>query len=265
MFSHDGNHLVVWESPIKNNLQVYQLVFDKEGIQDIQLKHQYSPYESTKGLGLRNLQMAPNKQFALGGYCDGRLRLINALTWREVFAFNHAANFDELDDNNSPPDLNIYVESESVEDGPLYEAVSKPFKIEKITHPTASQVQRDTDLPRVGVSKVAVSHDSTFVASVCEQCPLYIWIWDLEKLTLNSVIMQKNPVDSVSWAPNSLNLNICSADSKIFLWSLRGASVCQVPAMTQREGFKVTEIMWNQNGKNFAAVEENNGLVFVYP
>ena len=92
--------------------------------------------------------------------------MINTLSWREIFAFNHAP--DELNDINSPPDLNIYVESESTEDGPLYEAVSKPFKLEKLGQHTISQVQKETDLPRVGISKVAISHDSNFVASVNE-------------------------------------------------------------------------------------------------
>ena len=27
MFTQDGNHLVIWESPLKNNLQVYQICF----------------------------------------------------------------------------------------------------------------------------------------------------------------------------------------------------------------------------------------------
>lgn len=84
-------------------------------------------------------------------------------------------------------------------------------------------------------------------------------------MVLNSLVQQKNPIADVSWAPNSLNLNISSSDGKIFLWSLRGASVCQVPQMQRKDNFKVTEIMWNPNGKNFAAIEQNQGLVFVYP
>ena len=57
--------------------------------------------------------------------------MVSTLSWKEVFSFNH--NLEELDDNNSSPDVNIYVESETKEDGPLYEAVSKPFKIPKIS------------------------------------------------------------------------------------------------------------------------------------
>jgi hypothetical protein len=35
--------------------------------------------------------------------------------------------------------------------------------------------------------------------------------------------------------------------------------------MNNKENFKVTKIYWNPNGKNFSAIENNSGLVFVYP
>mmetsp|Transcript_13438 Transcript_13438/g.22875 ORF Transcript_13438/g.22875 Transcript_13438/m.22875 type:complete len:424 (-) Transcript_13438:21-1292(-) len=265
MFTQEGNHLVVWESPIKTSMQVYQIVFGQDKIEDIQLVHQYSPYDSQKCLGIRALAVTPNKQYILAGYCDQRLRLINTLSWKEVFAFDHGHHFEELNDLNSQADLNIYVESDNPEDGPLYEAVSKPFKLQKLTQAQSSQIGKDGELPRVGVSQVSVSFDSQFAASVNENCPCYVWIWDLERLNLNSLIMQKNPVADVEWAPNSLNLNISSSDSKIFLWSLRGASVCQVPYMSQSENFNVLKVRWNPNGKNFAAIESTSGMVFVYP
>ena len=84
-------------------------------------------------------------------------------------------------------------------------------------------------------------------------------------MQLNSLILQREPVKDITWAPNSVNLNISSSDAKIFLWSLRGASVCMVPPMTQKPNFSVTKSIWNPNGKNFAAIESNSGLVFVYP
>jgi hypothetical protein len=71
--------------------------------------------------------MSPNKQYVLAGYCDSKLRMINTMSWKEVFAFDHARSFENLDDSNSSADLNIYVENETIDDGPLYEAVSKPY------------------------------------------------------------------------------------------------------------------------------------------
>jgi hypothetical protein len=75
--------------------------------------------------------MAPNKQYLFAGFCDQRLRMISTLSWREVFAFDHS--LEQLDDDNSSADVNIYVESETQEDGPLYEAVAKPFKIDRLS------------------------------------------------------------------------------------------------------------------------------------
>lgn len=260
-FTQDGNHLLVWESPLKNSLQVYQIVFGQTNVEDIRLLHQFQ--QSGNCLGLRTLEMTPSKQYVLGGYCDQKMRMISTLSWKEVFAFNHA--LEQLDDNNSSADVNIYVEAETKEDGPLYEAVSKPFKLERLTQNQIAQVQSSTGLPRVGISKIAISPDSCFAATVNEQHPKIVWIWDLIKMQLNSLILQKDAVLDLKWAPNSLNLNISSSDAKIFLWSLRGASVCLVPPMNQKQSFNVTATVWNPNGKNFAAIENNSGLVFVYP
>jgi hypothetical protein len=67
------------------------------------------------------------------------MRMVSTLSWKEVFSFNHGSNFDELTEFNSQPDLNIYVETDQ-DDGPVYEAVSKPFKILKLTPHSISQI-----------------------------------------------------------------------------------------------------------------------------
>jgi WD40 repeat protein len=263
MFTQDGNHLIVWESPIKNNIQIYQIVFSPDGILDIQMIDQIQPYDSNKCLGVRELQMAPNKQYLMAGYCDQRCRMISTLSWKEVFAFNHS--LEELTDENSSTDVNIYVESETPEEGPLYEAVAKPYKLDRLSQAQISPIQKETDLPKVGVSKISMSFDSVYLATVNEQCPTYVWIWDMVKCQLNSLIQQREPVKDICWAPSCQNLNISSSNNKIFLWSLRGASVCQVPTMNQKDDFKVTQVAWNPNGKNFSAIEADKGVVFVYP
>jgi len=76
--------------------------------------------------------------------------MISTLSWKEVFAFDHSLT--ELTTENTCPEVNIYIESETNEDGPLYEAVSRPFKVERLSHNMVSQIQKETDLPRVGVS-----------------------------------------------------------------------------------------------------------------
>ena len=70
-------------------------------------------------------------QYIFAGHCDQKCRMISTLSWKEVFAFNH--NLEQLTDDNSSAEVNIYVESETPEEGPMYEAVSKPYKLERLT------------------------------------------------------------------------------------------------------------------------------------
>jgi hypothetical protein len=53
-----------------------------------------------------------------------------------VFPFDHS--LEEINEGNSSPDVNIYVESETPEDGPLYEAVGRPFKIDRLSQAVVS-------------------------------------------------------------------------------------------------------------------------------
>lgn len=70
VFTRDGNHLVVWESPIKTGVQVYQIIFSKDQIQEVILAHHYIPYDSSKGLGIRCMELTSDKQYFLAGCCD---------------------------------------------------------------------------------------------------------------------------------------------------------------------------------------------------
>jgi hypothetical protein len=36
-FTQDGNNILVWESPLKTSMHVYQIVFGRDGVEDIQL------------------------------------------------------------------------------------------------------------------------------------------------------------------------------------------------------------------------------------
>ena len=53
LFTQDGNHIILWESALKNSIQVYQIMFSQNSISDIQLVQNYQPYELR--LGLRTL------------------------------------------------------------------------------------------------------------------------------------------------------------------------------------------------------------------
>ena len=151
------------------------------------------------------------------------------MSWQELFAFDHS--WESLTEVNSSDILNIYLESDSG-DGVYYQAVSRPFSVPRI--PLQDQVP-GVGVGRVakrGVSRIEVSFDSRFAATKCETSPRCIWIWDLVEMSLNSLLVQSKEISDFRWNPRSHNLNICTGASRLFLWSPKGASVCQVPAAT---------------------------------
>ena len=91
-----------------------------------------------------------------------------------------------------------------------------------------------------------------------------MWVWDLVRLQLNSILVQKAEISHLSWCPSQFTatLNISTGVGRLYLWTERVASVCQVPV--SKENFGVQKVTWNHNGKSFAALDKGS-LVFVYP
>ena len=74
---------------------------------------------------------------------------------------------------------------------------------------------------------MSVSFDAKFCASKSEASPTVVWVWDMVEMSLNSVCVQNSEVTGITFCPDSHNLNIsCAGQSKLYLWSPKGASVC---------------------------------------
>ena len=189
----------------------------------------FQPYPSGSALGVSKLELSPNKQYILAGFNDEKMRMINSMSWRELFSFDHS--WDELTEINSSDILNIYQECDSSE-GVYYKALGRPFRIPRILlQDQEAGVGLKKDAKR-GISKIAVSYDSRFCATKCETTPNCVWVWDLVEMSLNSLLVQHQEISDFSWNPRTHNLNICSGANRLFLWSPKGASVCQVPTAT---------------------------------
>ena len=149
------------------------------------------------------------------------------MSWSELFGFDHS--WEELTDLNSSDVLNIYQERDGG-DGTYYDAMSRPFKVPQL----ALQDQKESYGMGKGrgISIVQLSHDNRFCATKCEATPKCVWIWDLVEMSLNSLLVQNEEVSDIKWSPRSHNLNVSTNSNRLFLWSPKGASVCQVPLAT---------------------------------
>ena len=219
-FSGDGQHLIVWDSNLKCKLVIYNIQFSQSGVNGVQQTAKFSPYENT-ALGIRNLVISNNKQYLVGGFFDQVVRVYNSLSWKEIYTLD--CKLTELNDENTTIDLNIYAETES-RDGTIYEVLPKPFKLPSLQ---AHQLNSKGDsLPRVGISLIAISRDNKYLACKNEVCPNIVWIWDLSKSCLNTIMVQKQEVEHLEFCPKTATLNVSTGNGKLYLWTIRVASVC---------------------------------------
>lgn len=126
-----------------------------------------------------------SRSFVFVGHYDEQVRMYNALSWREMFSFDHS--LEQLTEFNSSDVLNIYQESESP-DGIYYEALNRPFKVPRgslsnyLTSFSSNKQQLEAkQAPAIarGISVIAVSFDDRYCATKNEQTPCCVWVWDL--------------------------------------------------------------------------------------
>lgn len=107
-----------------------------------------------------------------------------------------------------------------------YAQVQQPTTLPMIaSNPSDSQ-------PKVGISTIAFNNpDGTLIATRNDSMPTTVWIWSLKLLRPYAVLVQLNPIKSISWHPTIPDLLMiqCAPDSSIgeplksqgvvYLWS----------------------------------------------
>lgn len=56
-----------------------------------------------------------------------------------------------------------------------------------------------------------------------------VWVWDLQKMSLEAVLEQTSAVRCFQWDPKRPRLALCTGNGKLYLWSPAGCASVQVP------------------------------------
>jgi hypothetical protein len=107
--------------------------------------------------------------------------------------------------------------------------------------------------PLVGVSNIEWSFDSSYIASFASDIPNVLFIWQVNTLTLYSVIIQINPIRSFSWSPSENILILISGTNRLNIITPTEASICSIP--TDIKELSLLKVQWNKNGTNFMVSE----------
>lgn len=109
--------------------------------------------------------------------------------------------------------------------------------------------------PKLGISSAAWSPDSRLLASVNENMPHAVWVWDVAAATLAAVLLHLSPVRGVAWAGGggggATMLAITAGCGRVYVWTPGGASVVHVPL----PGFAAGGLAWGPDGATLALMD----------
>ena len=239
-WSPDSSVLCVWDTPLRYLVLLYSV--------DGRCLSSFSAYEYA--LGIKALTWSPSSQFLALGSFDEKLRLLNHVTWKTITAFDHP---EKIDDCNTV----IYKEVETrtpqpvkndLTDIPTTVLFSPLSKYEVQTCPvTIPVVKPDTNKanPKRGVGIASFSQDCKYLFTRNDNMPHTLWIWDIRKLSLCTVIVQAAAIKHVEWDPVKTRLALCTGVNKLYMWSPAGSLCVKVPV----EGtFQVHSLKWHPDG-----------------
>uniref|UniRef100_A0A8C8YM67 WD repeat containing, antisense to TP73 n=1 Tax=Prolemur simus TaxID=1328070 RepID=A0A8C8YM67_PROSS len=243
----NGCVLAVWDTCLEYKVLLYSL--------DGRLLSAFCAYEWS--LGVKSVAWSPSSQFLAVGSYDGKVRILNHVTWKMITELGHPAAI-------SNPKIVVYKEAQK---SPKLGLGHLPFpppratsesKYEIASVPASLQTLKpltDRANPKIGVGMLAFSPDSYFLATRNDNVPNAVWVWDMQKLRLFVVLEQLSPVRSFQWDPQQPRLAICTGGSKVYLWSPAGCASVQVPG----EGdFPVLSLCWHCSGDSLALLSKDH-------
>ncbi|XP_076596630.1 WD repeat-containing protein WRAP73 [Chaetodon auriga] len=241
-WSPNGCVLAVWDSSLEYKVLLYSL--------DGRLLSTYSAYEWS--LGVKSVTWSPSSQFLAIGSYDEKVRILNHITWKKITQFEHPATINntkavvykevERRPTVGSDDLslhNITIGTTLFNTQSKYEICSLPVQIPVV------KPDPDRANPKIGVSTLAFSPDSRYLATKNDNMASVVWVWDMQKMSLEAVLEHTSAVRCFQWDPRRPRLALCTGNTKLYLWSPAGCVSVQVPT---EGGFQVQSLNWHCSG-----------------
>uniref|UniRef100_H2UM70 WD repeat containing, antisense to TP73 n=1 Tax=Takifugu rubripes TaxID=31033 RepID=H2UM70_TAKRU len=257
-FSRDGSYMALAERrDCKDYVSVFVcddwhllrykvLLYSLDG----RLLSTYSAYEWS--LGIKSVTWSPSSQFLAIGSYDEKVRILNHITWKKVAQFEHPASinstkavvYKEVERRPAvgAEDLSL----QTISDGSALFNTRSKYEI----NPLPVQIpvvkpDQDRANPKIGVSALAFSSDSRYLATKNDNMASVVWVWDTQKMSLEAVLEQTSAVRCFQWDPRRPRLALCTGNARLYLWTPAGCVSVQVPT---EGGFQVQALNWHCRG-----------------
>ena len=125
---------------------------------------------------------------------------------------------------------------------------------------------------KVGVGLLEWSSCGRYMATRCDNLPSVLWVWDLERVRLAALMVQREQIKGAKWDPLLPRLAAVTGGGSLYLWtppgsallqyemlspSCLGAAIARVPCVLRGETGGLGEVSWSPNGKAIALTNAN--------
>ena len=237
-WSYDNSAILIPDSPTLCILYIYSPLGDL--INKIEL-YKYK-------MGIKSLNISPSGHYICLGLYDQSLRIFNNISYTCVTIFEH--NFDILNNNT----VNYYKEEIMNKDGETKYIQLKP-PIDLINENILKNINNN-NTTKIGISKMAFSFDNYFLATKNDKMPNILFIWDLNQMNLQFVLIQINEVVHFEWGKKDNILFISTNNNKLYYFTLDSCKILQLP-----KDFNNKSLIFSPDGTKMIMKDINNFIM----
>ena len=235
-WSYDNSALLIPDSPTLCVMYIYSPIGDL--ISKIEL-YQYK-------MGIKCLDISPNGHYICLGLYDQTLRIFNNISYTCVTIFEHDKEI--LNDIK----VNYYKEEIINNEGETkYVQIKPPIDLKN-----ENILKNNNKTTKIGISKMAFSSDNYFLTTKNDKMPNILFIWDLNLMNLQFVLIQQNEVVFFEWAKNENILFISTNNNKLYYFTLDSCKILQL-----FKDFNNNSLIFSPDGKKMMVKDTNNFIM----
>lgn len=108
--------------------------------------------------------------------------------------------------------------------------------------------------PKLGISSMAWSSNSKLLATINENMPHAVWVWDVTQATLIAVLVHVGCVQSMAWSPTEASLAATTGNGRVYMWTATGSSIIHIPL----KGFNAGSVTWSPEGSSLILMDKES-------
>ena len=240
-WSYDNSALLIQDTPTVCRLFIYSPI--GELISKIEL-YQYK-------LGIKSLEISPNGHYICLGLYDQSLRIYNNISYTCVTIFEHDKQI--LNDVS----VNYYKEEILNNEGDTkYIQLKPPIDLMNYNILKNNKSNLNDKIPKIGIKKMAFSFDNFFLATKNDKMPNILFIWDLNQMNLQFILIQLNEIICFEWAKDQNILFISTNNNKLYYFTLDSCKILQL-----FKDFNNNSLIFSPDGKKMMVKDTNNFIM----